>query len=214
MSRSLTLIVVPAFVLSLTACDTGSSSDGSRYQQWAETVSTIPLDPASAQADNAPNQISLEPSSREPSSRALRVELMTPHQLWDARNGPLKVPTMEVLENISPTEIVRTAETAPSPARETRLPETVMASTAETSTAPTKLIQLGAYSSEQAARQAWQRVQSSVGTSQAGGLHPRFETVEVSGRQLVRLRVATTDDQARSLCQALASNDPWCKSPS
>lgn len=210
MSRSLTLLVVPAFALALVACDTGSSADGSRYQQWAQTVSTIPLDPASGQGETPQSQIALEPASEEPSNKALRVELMTPHQLWDARNGPLKVPTMEVLENISPTEIVRTAVTTAAPAREA--PQTTATSTPAAS--PTKLIQLGAYSSEQAARQAWQGVQNSLGTAQANGLKPRFETVEVAGRQLVRLRVATTDDQARNLCQALASNDPWCKSPS
>lgn len=211
MSRSSYFIAVSAFALALSGCDTGGSAEGTRYQQWAQTVSTIPLDPATGQTEAPQSRIALEPAHEKSSNKALRVELMTPHQLWDARNGPLKVPTMEVLENISPTEMVRTAVAVANPSpqpSEERASANINAATA------TKLIQLGAYSSEQAARHAWQRVQSSVGPAQSSGLEPRFETVEVSGRQLVRLRVATTDDQARSLCQALASDDPWCKSPS
>jgi len=207
MSRSLAFTVVPVLALLTAACDPATSKDGTRYQQWAQTVSSIPLDPAKGQDQPAQQILPLAAPQKTSSEQRLRVELMTPHQLWDARNGPLKVPTMEVLENVSPTELVRASTSAGVTARPP-VPEQPAAAAQ-----PAKLIQLGAYSSEQSARTAWQRVQSSLGNTTTA-LQPRYETVEVSGRQLVRLRVAATEAQALHLCQALASNDPWCKSPS
>lgn len=210
MSRFLALLAIPALASLTVACDTGTSGDESRYQKWAQSVSTIPLDPASGQTDGTPSQIDLQPAEKAPADNRLRVELLTPHQLWDARNGPLKMPTMEVLENISPTELVH-ATVVPAPSRApsgTATPQVLPASRQ-----PTKVIQLGAFSSEPRAREAWQRLQTAMGSAGISNLEPRFETVEVSGRQLVRLRIATTDAEALTLCQALTSNDPWCKSP-
>lgn len=209
MSRSLALISVPVFALLTAACDPAASGDGTRYQKWAETVSTIPLDPASDQGETSQHSLALETAPPPASDKRLRVELMTPHQLWDARNGPLKVPTMEVLENVSPTELVTTNHAATTPRS---IPAPTPSASLPVPTA-TKLIQLGAFSNDEGARNAWKQVQAALGTNGSAALQPRYETVEVAGRQLVRLRVAASDADALRLCQALASNDPWCKSP-
>lgn len=179
----------------LSACDTGSKT---RYEDWAEKVSTIPLQPGDeykkyAVADN----------HAEPAPSKVKVELLTPHQLWDARNGPLKLPTIETNE-VSATSVVVPRQ----------VPQTTQTTTqrAAVATAQT-LIQLGAFSSQASAQAAWDRLAQGPGRTHLSGLSPLFESVSVNGSQLVRLRVSASPDQALSLCQSLAPSDPWCRQP-
>lgn len=207
MSRLSLSLIAPALTLLLSACDGSVASDGTTYENWAQSVSTIPLTPASNGGTAPAKEIPLKAPPKPENDNRLRVELLTPHQLWDARDGPLNVPTLQVVEVLSPAE-------APVSAPQTRTTPP-QASTPQTpaSDASTKLIQLGAYSTEQGARQAWQRLKEASGNATLAGLQPQYQSVEVAGRQLVRLRVAASDGQARTLCQALASNDPWCQKP-
>lgn len=199
MSRLTLSLFASTLTLLLASCDSSGANEGTRYENWAQSVSTIPLTPASDGGSTPAKEIPLKAPKPEKDNR-LRVELLTPHQLWDARDGPLNVPTLQVVEILSPDE-------PPQNTNQAIVPQ------AATATASTKLIQLGAYSTEQGARQAWQRLKDASANPLLVGLQPQYQTVEVAGRKLVRLRVAASDGQARTLCEALASNDPWCQKP-
>ena len=71
------------------------------------------------------------------------------------------------------------------------------------------VVQLGAFSSETAARAAW----AEIGKGGAlAGLSPRFEAVEVNGKRLTRLKVGPIPAQAAAgLCRAARVVDPWCR---
>jgi len=72
------------------------------------------------------------------------------------------------------------------------------------------LVQLGAYSSEAAARSAWSRLKSGEAAWALNGLSPVYEGVQVGGRRLVRLKVATPAAGAAAVCAAAGIDDPWC----
>ena len=210
------LVCLTALATSLCACSEASETASAPYQDWAEKVATIPLSPKQGDAISHPTQVSLplddDPQTERP-RQPLKVELMSPHQLWDVRDGPLKVPNIEVAEGTTravlvsdpgqpaPTVTVTPApRTAPEPAK----PAPVTDGTAF------RTVQLGAYSSEQAARTAWNRLSTGANGSALSGLAPQFEPTEVGGRQLVRLRVSAREDRVHGLCQTVASSDPWC----
>ena len=71
-----------------------------------------------------------------------------------------------------------------------------------------RTIQLGAYSSPDAARQAWTRLKASADLA---ALAPVFEPVEVQGRTLTRLKVGPVPNEAAAdVCRAAAVADAWC----
>ena len=71
------------------------------------------------------------------------------------------------------------------------------------------LVQLGAYGSESLARQAWARLSQAEALS---SLTPAFETVEVAGRSVTRLKVRLDADHSPAeVCQAAGVDDPWCR---
>ncbi|WP_461343827.1 SPOR domain-containing protein [Brevundimonas sp. GN22] len=187
----------------------------------AEHVSSIPLSPKDVGNDSlsTPTLLPLNeaPAAHRP-ARPLRVELMSPHQLWDLRDGPLKVPSIEVAEGTTkavlvsdnsgqaPVVVLSTDASSPIPVAPTP-PATTPATG---SGAAFRTVQLGAYSSEQAARSAWDRLNTGTNAATLRGLAPQFEPTEVGGRQLVRLRVSAREDRVQNLCQSVASADPWC----
>ena len=70
-------------------------------------------------------------------------------------------------------------------------------------------VQLGAYSSEAGAREAWRRLKV---RADLGQLSPVYETVQVEGRVLTRLKVGPIPaEQAADLCRAAQVSDPWCR---
>ena len=71
-------------------------------------------------------------------------------------------------------------------------------------------MQLGAYSSEPAARAAWTRLKSGDAAWALDGLSPVYEGVEVGGRRLTRLKVAAPAAGAAAVCAAAGIDDPWC----
>ena len=66
------------------------------------------------------------------------------------------------------------------------------------------LVQIGAYSSEAAARAAWARLD-------LDGLTPVYEAAEVGGRRLTRLKVRAPAAGAAAVCAAAGIDDPWCR---
>jgi hypothetical protein len=179
-----------------------AEADPHRFEGVAERIATIPL-----AAGVEPARPAVEAGKAETTgSRPLKVELLTPHQLWDARDGlttraaavlPALPPVFHDPE--APAEVQVEQQAVAKPAR----PAAVAASSSSSSAV---LIQLGAYASQASARTAWER----LGQGTAGDLKPVFEPVEVNGRRLVRLKVRAGSAQARALCERVAASDPWC----
>lgn len=187
MTFGMTLRPVLVGLLGLTAAACGAvEGEPHRFETMARSVSDIPLEGA-AVARRGP---AVEPGVRP----AVRVEVMSPHDLWDARDGIVR-PVVEAVPEIS-------------------MPTLAMAQRVEpverpVATAETRTIQLGAYGSAAAAQAAWARL-SKTEAGLLAGLDPRFETVRVDGKDLVRLRLSAPVGNASALCAAVAATDPWC----
>lgn len=207
------LIIRPVVVLiaavGLNACGM-IDSDPHRFENFANSVAAIDLDGSHAAAQpRTAAEAGLRP--------ALRVEVMDPHALWDARDG-----LDTAVERAAPRLVAAAA-----PAVADAVVHQVSARldsasaraglrpvlTSRPTTAPRAnrdLVQLGAYSSEASARSAWSRLKSGNAARALNGLTPVYERVEVGGRQLVRLKVATPAAGAAAVCAAAGINDPWC----
>lgn len=168
-------------------------SDPQRFENLARAVAEIPLD------DQAPVRTAssgLRPAFVTPDQvadpGALRVEVLDPHALWDARDAGLRgavegaaAPAVEAAAPVLVRAAVQPASRDAGDARTSPVRET---------------LQLGAFSSPDAARQAWSRIAAAGETVSA--LTPAFEAVEVDGRTLTRLKVAAPIDAARAVCRA------------
>lgn len=135
----------------------------------------------------------------------LRLEVMDAHAFLEARDGPLN----GMIEKAAPAIVQAAAPVvAEAVVREVT---TAALRPAEPSAADRvrRMIQIGAYSSEQAARSAWDRLSSATAFS---GLAPRYETASVNGRTLTRLKVAVPAAAAAGVCRAAGVTDPWCAS--
>ena len=188
-------VALSAAALALASCGV-NERDPHRFEALAQSVASIPV---SAEAEG---QAASAVASGAPRQRAapLKVELMTPHELWDAREGLVDKEGLGKVRRISAAAPAASAYPdfeAPAPAVPTERPSTPTA----------RHVQLGAFSSEEGARAAWSRLSRSAALS---GLQPAYEAVEVGGRRLVRLKVAATAEQAQILCRDLAASDPWC----
>lgn len=174
-----------------------AEADPHRFEGVADQIAAIPLtseaEPARATAASRKDD--------EPARRPLKVELLTPHQLWDARDG-LTSKAAAVLPALPPVFIDPEAPPAVQAAQQqqtSKSPRPVAAA------APAVLIQLGAYASQASAQAAWERLGQG-----SHGLSPVFEPVEVKGQRLVRLKVRAGSAQAKALCERAAASDPWC----
>lgn len=187
-----------AAAIALASCGV-NERDPHRFEALAQSVASIPV---SAEGED---QAASPASSATLRQRAapLKVELMTPHELWDAREGLLAKDGLGKVRRTSAAAPAASAYPdfeAPAPAVPTERPSTPTA----------RHVQLGAFSSEEGARAAWSRLSRSAGGAALSGLQPAYEAVEVGGRRLVRLKVAATAEQAQALCRDLAASDPWC----
>ncbi|HYC69429.1 SPOR domain-containing protein [Brevundimonas sp.] len=183
-----------------------------RFEDMAEAVAAIPLDgPRTVEARPAvlrtADQAGLRP--------ALRVEVMDPHALWDARDGDLGAMAGEQAQRLAAAAAPAVADAvvqrvsaridgaaARAGLRPARAP--AQRSRAAAPSGPARLVQIGAYSSEAAARAAWARLD-------LDGLTPVFESVEIGGRRLTRLKVRTPAAGAAAVCAAAGVDDPWCR---
>lgn len=206
LSRPVSVAIAALTALTLSGCG-GMEGDGRTFERMAQAVADIdvPMTPASR---DAPSVSAALPSQQAGLRPALQVQVMDPHDLWDARDGTLQGAVRQA--------VVRSAaEAAPAVAQSAARAVVQQASEraglrpALAATTGSAVIQLGAFSSEAAARAAW----AEIGKGGAlAGLSPRFEAVEVNGKRLTRLKVGPIPaDAAASLCRAARVTDPWCR---
>lgn len=180
----------------------GGSGEGVSFEAMAEQVAAIPIDGAV----RAPRARTVAEAGLRP---ALNVEVLDVHDFWDARDGlAVAAPALRQVADAVPADTARAATTDALNGLRGALP------TSEPAPAPpdaTHLIQLGAYSSETAARAAWSAAAARADGA-LDGLRPRLETVQVEGRTLTRLRVAAPEADAPALCRAAQVTDPFCSS--
>tara|TARA_R110002124_G_scaffold4080_2_gene25347 strand:+ start:178 stop:819 length:642 start_codon:yes stop_codon:yes gene_type:complete len=210
------MIPVPLFrsalaavlVSGLSACG-AVESDPHRFENLADRIAAIPLDGSRAPKTVASaRDLGLRPA--QPAS--LRVEVMDPHDLWDARDGGLDglvdraapVVARAMVQQVS-TRVAATATAAEAGLRPALKPAPAARP------GRTSLIQLGAYSSEESARMAWARLTAKADSGVLSGLAPVFEGVNIDGRRLVRLKVAAPAGAAAAVCAAARIDDPWCR---
>ena len=182
-------------LLGLTVVACGAVDAEAPFETMAQSVADVPLGGGPRRGERGIAAATARDAGLRP---AVRVEVMTPHELWDARDGILR-PAIEAVPEVSmPTLAVA---------------ERVEAAEQRAAPSETRTIQLGAYGSPAAAQAAWARLSK----SQAGlltGLDPRFETVRIEGKELVRLRLSAPVADASALCAAVAATDPWCSGQS
>lgn len=195
-------------VLALSASGCGFvESDPRRFEALAQRVADIPVTmerPASLEPKEtlASERRGLRPAYRTP----LQVEVLEPHAFWDAREGlvdqVVEKAAPRIAEAAAPMVVEAVAATARRSLPYAALPEpTLRPALGE----PDRLIQLGAFSSDAAARAAWTR----LAKGEIAALTPVYQPVEVNGRTLVRLKVAAPARLADRLC-AEADAAAWC----
>ncbi|MBB5745404.1 hypothetical protein [Brevundimonas variabilis] len=197
----------PALVCLLALSGTGCTmveGDPHRFEKLAQGIADIPVD----------GRGSLQRSSAEAGLRpAVRVELLDPHDLWDARDGFIE----ETVNRAAPA-VVETAAPIVVKAVTERAGASLFDDAGRTDGLRSALIpenrhrtiQLGAYSSESAARAAWRGFSSGEASHVLEDLQPRYEQAQVSGRALVRLKVSAPVDRVGDICQSTRIDAPWC----
>ena len=206
-SRPVFLAVSCLSALTLSGC-CGMEGEGRTFESMAQAVASIdvPMTPASR---DAPAVVAAALPSQQAGLRpALQVQVMDPHDLWDARDGSVEGAVRQA--------VVRTAADA-APAVAQSVTRAVVQQASERAglrpalpaSTGSAVIQLGASSSDAAARAAWNEIGKGDVLS---GLSPRFEAVEVNGKRLTRLKVGPIPVQAAAgLCRAARVSDPWCR---
>ena len=191
-----------AAVLILGGCS-AVEGDAHRFESMARAVAEIevPMTPVSRDAPSAPRALPSQQSGLRP---ALQVQVMEPHDLWDARDGVVQ----DTIQGPVRQAVVRTAaEAAPAVVRQAS--ERVGLRPAVPAARGGAVIQLGAFSTPAAARAAWADASRN---SALAGLTPRYEAVQVNGKPLTRLKVGPIPaDAAAQLCRAARVSDPWCR---
>lgn len=205
--RSLRPVLAMVALSALGGCG-GAEGDSGRFERWAERVADIPV---SLDRPGARREASVEadPGLR-PARPPVRVEVMEPMAFWDARDGLAGRAAQAVVETAAPVVVeaaVREVET-----RVTTRAGAAMRHEPESGLRPARIerpriVQIGAFSSEAAARRAW----AALGEDRTlAALTPVYEAVDVGGRRLVRLKVAAPAHAARAVCAAAGVRDPWC----
>lgn len=209
-SRMLRPALVTLIGLATSSCG-GIENDPRRFESMAQFVAEIPLDDApravrtAAESGLRPALVSAE-AVADPGD--LRVEVMDPHELWDARDAGLRgavvaaAPAM--IEAAAPAVAEAVVRRVADRSLET--PASVERAVGEPIARTT--LQLGAFSSPAAAQAAWRRIASAGHT--VATLSPQFETVQVDGRTLTRLKVIASEDTARAVCRAADAAQLGC----
>jgi hypothetical protein len=212
------LLIRPVLVLlaasGLAACGM-VESDPHRFETLAESVAAIPLDGGSGVGTPVAHRSTGDAGLRP----AIRVEVLDPHALWDARDadmtGVVQRAAPQLVAAAAPAvaeAVVQQVSTRiDSAASRAGLRPAMQARPAAASAAPRGLVQLGAYSSEASARAAWTRLKSGQAAWALDGLSPVYEAVDVGGRSLTRLKVRAPASGAAAVCAAAGVDDPWCR---
>lgn len=202
--------VVRALTLGLALSATGCGwveHDPHRFEQMAERVAAIPvsLDRPGKSRIETP-MTARDMGLREARLDAVRVEVMDPHDLWEARDGAMEGLVQAAAPVIAEAAVNAVEKRVASAVPELRARPVSTRREAEDAS----LVQLGAFGSEASARTAWARIRSSA-PEVLGDLEPRFEPVSVDGRRLIRLKVAVPASGAAAVCAAARIRDPWCQ---
>lgn len=188
----------------------------------------IPMDPHAVRSSGAPRPTREEKGLRQIKFSPAHVAVMTPHEMWDARDAlsggasmisndddgdglrdavvRMARPAVETAVQAAPAVMTKAVAERAVPAETPRLRPAVL----RTAPSPAgRMIQLGAFSSPAGAQAAWTRLKARTDLS---NLSPVFERVEVNGRSLTRLKVGPIPTEAASaLCAAAQVADPWCR---
>jgi len=195
--------------------------DPHRFESLAQSVADIPLEGSPRQpraehvaAVRTSTERGLRPAMAD-SQAPLRVEIMDPHDLWDARDaglrGAIQHETSQVVEAAAPAVARAMVQQAADRIGSHKRAEPLRPAIRPTAAAAVRTtIQLGAYSSEAAARSAWTAVSTGAARQSLKGLSPTFEAIQVNGRSLTRLKVAAPATTAVAICRAAQVTDPWC----
>ena len=185
--------------LSLILAGCGAGEGEGRFEALADHVAAIDVPLKSEGAKTAK-----EGGTRSNGFSPVQVAVMDPHDMWDARDAQAGLRTIvatasaPVVEAAAPVVAKAVGEQIPAGMRP-----------APTPPASGPLVQLGAYGSEATARQAWARLSR---TEALSGLIPAFETVDVGGRSVTRLKVTLEADHSPAeVCRAAGVDDPWCR---
>ncbi|GAA0635363.1 SPOR domain-containing protein [Brevundimonas lenta] len=179
-------------------------SDPHRFENLADRVASVPLDGSEpSEAAEKPAQKPVRTAEERGMRPALKVEVLDPHTLWDVRDGVVRTAAPAVAQAVVREASARVQEAAPAELRPALPPPAARSGAG--------LVQLGAYSSESAARDAWNRLKSGPAAWALDGLSPVYEPVEIDGRRLVRLKVRAPGAGAGALCAAAGVDDPWCR---
>jgi hypothetical protein len=203
-------VVVLVAAVGLNSCGM-VESDPNRFESLANSVAAIDL--GGQPTTVAPRRTAAEAGLRP----ALRVEVMDPHALWDARDGldaavERAAPRMvaAAAPAVADAVVQQVSARVDSASARAGLRPVIAPPAMAASRSARGLVQLGAYSSEGAARSAWARLKSGPAARALSGLSPVYETVEVDGRRLTRLKVPTPATGAAAVCAAAGIADPWC----
>lgn len=211
------LLIRPVLACAAAAALSGCGmvdADPHRFESMAEAIAAIPLD---GQAGTSPAEPRVVRTAADVGLRpALKVQVMDPHALWDARDGGLGGMAAEQGQRIANAAAPAIAEAVVrnvSTRVDTAVARTGLRPAKPAPTASPRaggLVQIGAYSSEAAAQAAWSRLKSGGAAWALDGLTPVFEGVEVGGRRLIRLKVRAPAAGAAAVCAAAGVDDPWC----
>ena len=205
------VIVLP--LLALAGCG-GLEPEQGRFENLARMVAAVEVPVRDGAA--APVRTSADAGLRP----AVRVEVMEPHELWDARDaglrGTIDAVAPAIVEAAAPavqaaavSAVQQAVEQTAGRARQAS-PESATPAAARAA-ASLATIQLGAFSSTAAAQAAWAEVARGPAASLTAGLEPIYSSVQVNDRTFTRLRVRLPGDQAARLCRLADVADPWCR---
>lgn len=184
----------------LSACNL-VEDDPHRFENLANAVAAVPLD-GDAPRTVAPARASA-PAGLRP---ALKVEVMDPHALWDARDGLVERAAAAAAPAVADAVVQQVSARIDDASARVGLRPAV----ATPPRAATGVVQLGAYASEASARAAWARLKAGEAAWALEGLSPVYEAVEVGDRVLTRLMVRAPAAGAAAVCAAARIDDPWC----
>ena len=191
------LIGALAIAAALSGCG-GANGDPHRFKAMADQVAAIEV-PLTPEATDRGRSSPAEASGLRPARfSAMKVAVMDPHAMWDARDDQAGV--RRVADDAGLRDaVIRTAQ----PAVRAAAPDVGLRRPQAGRT-----IQLGAYSSAEAARQAWGRLKASADLV---ALTPVYESVQVQGRTLTRLKAGpVSPEAAAALCRAASVAEDWC----